>query len=311
MTGHSGHAQFTVEGHVFSARPLAEGLHLVATPLGNLGDISFRALSTLAAADTILCEDTRVTSRLLQRFAIATRMRPYHDHNAARVRPAILEELRNGVRIALVSDAGMPAVSDPGYKLVRACIDDGLPVDVIPGPTAPVTALALSGLPTDRFLFAGFLPAKAGQRRSQLTELAAVPATIILFESATRLAACLADIADIMGIAVRLPLPVNLPSCTRKQCAVRQQLIEEIEARGGVKGEITLVIAPPGSAEPESAADVAGRLRELLETHPASKAAASFGTRNGPCPGPNSMTLPCSSRIRTRDHRAHHAAPAG
>jgi hypothetical protein len=126
MTGHSGHAQFTVEGHVFSARPLAEGLHLVATPLGNLGDISFRALSTLAAADTILCEDTRVTSRLLQRFAIATRMRPYHDHNAARVRPAILEELRNGVRIVLVSDAGMPAVSDPGYKLVRACIDDGL-----------------------------------------------------------------------------------------------------------------------------------------------------------------------------------------
>jgi 16S rRNA (cytidine1402-2'-O)-methyltransferase len=283
MTGHSGHAQFTVEGHVFSARPLAEGLHLVATPLGNLGDISFRALSTLAAADTILCEDTRVTSRLLQRFAIATRMRPYHDHNAARVRPAILEELRSGARIALVSDAGMPAVSDPGYKLVRACIDEGLQVDVIPGPTAPVTALALSGLPTDRFLFAGFLPAKVGQRRTQLTELAAVPATVILFESATRLAACLADIADIMGdrqVAVTRELTKLHQEALR---GTAPQLIEEIEARGGVKGEITLVIAPPGSAEPESAADVAGRLRELLETQPASKAAASSGARDGPC----------------------------
>lgn len=281
MTGHSGLAEFTVEGHVFSARPLAEGLHLVATPLGNLGDISFRALSTLAAADIILCEDTRVTSRLLQRFAIATRMRPYHDHNAARVRPAILEELRNGVRIALVSDAGMPAVSDPGYKLVRACIDDGLPVDVIPGPTAPVTALALSGLPTDRFLFAGFLPAKAGQRRTQLAELAVVPATIILFESATRLAACLADIADIMGsrqVAVTRELTKLHQEALR---GTAPQLIEEIEARGGVKGEITLVIAPPGSAEPESAADVAGRLRELLETHPASKAAAVLARETG------------------------------
>jgi 16S rRNA (cytidine1402-2'-O)-methyltransferase len=208
-------------------------------------------------------------------------MRPYHDHNAARVRPAILEELRNGVRIVLVSDAGMPAVSDPGYKLVRACIDDGLPVDVIPGPTAPVTALALSGLPTDRFLFAGFLPAKAGQRRSQLTELAAVPATIILFESATRLAACLADIADIMGsrqVAVTRELTKLHQEAVR---GTAPQLIEEIEARGGVKGEITLVIAPPGSAEPESAADVAGRLSELLETHPASKAAAVLARETG------------------------------
>lgn len=281
MTGHSGHPQFTLEGHVFLARPLAAGLHLVATPLGNLGDISFRALSTLAAADTILCEDTRVTSRLLQRFAIATRMRPYHDHNAARVRPAILEELRNGARIALVSDAGMPAVSDPGYKLVRACIDEDLPVDVIPGPTAPVTALALSGLPTDRFLFAGFLPAKATQRRSQLTELAAVPATIILFESASRLAACLADISDIMGdwqVAVTRELTKLHQEALR---GTASELIQEIEARGGVKGEITLLVAPPGVARPASVADVAERLRDLLETHPASKATAMLARETG------------------------------
>jgi 16S rRNA (cytidine1402-2'-O)-methyltransferase len=281
MTGHSGQPQFTLEGHVFTARPLGPGLHLVATPLGNLGDISFRALSTLAAADIILCEDTRVTSRLLQRFAIATRMRPYHDHNAARVRPAILDELRNGVRIALVSDAGMPAVSDPGFKLVRACIDEELAVDVIPGPTAPVTALALSGLPTDRFLFAGFLPARPGQRRAQLAELATIPATLVLFESAARLAACLGDIAGLM--------PLRQVAVTRELTKLHQEVlrgtaedvITMIAAREGLKGEITLVISPPGRERPAADGDVEGRLRELLKTQPASKAAASLARETG------------------------------
>lgn len=268
--------QFTVDGATFTARPLVSGLHLVATPLGNLGDISFRALSALAAADVILCEDTRVTSRLLGRFSIATRMRPYHDHNASQVRPAILEQLQSGGRVVLVSDAGMPAVSDPGYKLVRDSIALDIPVDVIPGPTAPVTALVLSGLPTDRFMFAGFLPARPGQRRAILTELANVPATLIFFESANRLAASLADMVE--------ELPGRQVAVTRELTKLHQEvlrgmpgeIVEQLQARGSVKGEITIVVGPPDAAPVADEADLEERLAELLKTNSASKAAAQL-----------------------------------
>ncbi len=282
MTSDAAGPAYTVNGHLFEARALAAGLHVVATPLGNLADISLRALSTLAAAGTVLCEDTRVTSRLLQRYSISTRLRPYHDHNAAQVRPAILERLEAGEAMALVSDAGMPAVSDPGFKLVRACLDRGIAVDVIPGPTAPVTALALSGLPTDRFLFAGFLPAKQGQRIATLKELAAVRATLIFFETGPRLAASLGDVAQVLAdrqVAVARELTKLHQEVLR---GTAQELLGSIADRDRVKGEITLLIGPPSSvAAGVTGGDVEQMLRLLLETHPASKAATIAARESG------------------------------
>lgn len=282
MTSDAARPAYTVNGHLFEARALAAGLHVVATPLGNLADISLRALSTLAAAGTVLCEDTRVTSRLLQRYSISTRLRPYHDHNAAQVRPAILERLEAGEAMALVSDAGMPAVSDPGFKLVRACLDRGIAVDVIPGPTAPVTALALSGLPTDRFLFAGFLPAKQGQRIATLKELGAVRATLIFFETGPRLAASLGDVAQVLAdrqVAVARELTKLHQEVLR---GTAQELLGSIADRDRVKGEITLLIGPPSSvAAGVTGGDVEQMLRVLLETHPASKAATIAARESG------------------------------
>jgi 16S rRNA (cytidine1402-2'-O)-methyltransferase len=272
---------YTINGHAFEAPPLAPGLHLVATPLGNLGDISLRALSVLAAATTVLCEDTRVTSRLMQRYSISTRLRPYHDHNAARVRPAILDGLAAGESVALVSDAGMPAISDPGFKLVRECIDREIPVDVIPGPTAPVTALALSGLPTDRFLFAGFLPHKQGQRLTTLRELANVPATLIFFETAPRLAASLHDIASVLAgrqVAVARELTKLHQEVLR---GTADELAESLAASGQVKGEITLLVGPPVESASDDNDAIEGRLRDLLEDHSASKAAAIAARETG------------------------------
>src|SRR5512146_2596400 len=168
------------------ARPAA-GLHLVATPIGNLGDVSLRAVEVLKGADAIACEDTRVTGKLAQRFGIATPLLSYHDHNAERMRPKLIARLKAGERIALVSDAGTPLVSDPGYKLVREAAAEGVPVVAVPGPSAALAALIVSGLPTDRFFFQGFLPAKAGARKETLAELSRVPATLIFYEAARRL----------------------------------------------------------------------------------------------------------------------------
>ena len=191
--------RYSIKGVAFDAESLAPGLHVTSTPIGHLADISLRAVNALAAADEILCEDTRVTGKLLQRYDISTRLIPYHDHNAAKLRPRILEELRAGRALVLVSDAGSPLISDPGFKLARAVIDAELPLHVIPGASAPLAALALSGLPTDRFMFAGFLPEKKNERRRQLDELKNVPATLIFFESPRRIEAALADIAEVLG----------------------------------------------------------------------------------------------------------------
>ena len=160
---------------------LKSGLYVVATPIGNLGDISERAVDVLKHAQKIACEDTRVSGKLLSRVSIDTPMTPYHDHNAEKVRPGLVAEMDAGAAIALISDAGMPAISDPGYKLVRACIDADIPVTVVPGANAALTALVLSGLPTDRFLFQGYLPSKSGQRVTELEELAQIPATLVFY----------------------------------------------------------------------------------------------------------------------------------
>ncbi len=272
---------YSIQGHVFAAPALAAGLHLVATPLGNLADVGLRSLAVLAAADIVLCEDTRITSRLMQRYSIATRLKPYHDHNAASVRPVLLQKLSAGAAIALVSDAGMPMVSDPGYKLVRDCVEQAIAVDVVPGPTAPVTALALSGLPSDRFLFAGFLSAKQGTRMRQLQELSAIPATLLMFESAARIAATLNDIADCMGnraMAVAREMTKLHQEVLRGDA---RSIISQLSGRSALKGEITMVIGPPDRAPEVSQDDVLSRLSELLRDHPVSKAATILAKETG------------------------------
>ena len=176
-----------------------QGLAIVATPIGNAADITLRAIEVLKSADAILCEDTRVSPKLLARHGIRRPLLAYHEHNAERMRPLILERLRRGESLALISDAGQPLISDPGFKLVRAALAEGLPVTALPGPSAALTALVLSGLPTDRFFFDGFLPQKQAGRRARLGEIASVPGTLILFESPRRLADLLADAASVLG----------------------------------------------------------------------------------------------------------------
>ena len=199
MTNPSGGSSFTAFGIKVEAQSIAPGLHVVATPIGNLGDITFRALGTLAAAKAVLAEDTRVSRRLLAHYGITTPMIAYHEHNAAEMRPKILARLAAGEALALISDAGTPLVSDPGYKLVEAAIEEGFHVTSLPGPSAVLAALVVSGLPTDRFFFEGFLPPKSSARQERLSALAAIPGTLVFFESPRRVAAMLADAAAILG----------------------------------------------------------------------------------------------------------------
>lgn len=220
--------------------PLPPGLYPVATPIGNLRDITLRALDTLAQADLVVCEDTRVTGRLLAHFGIAARLRSYNDRNAARQRPAILEALNAGKSVALVSDAGSPLISDPGYRLVVDAIAAGHRVEAVPGPTAAIAALQVSGLPTDRFRFVGFLAPKDAKRRRQLAELAGETCTLIFYESGPRLAASLRAMADILGdrpAAVAREL-------TKRYEEVRRGTLAELAAGFDTapKGEIVVVV---------------------------------------------------------------------
>ena len=233
---------------------LAPGLHLVATPIGNLGDITLRGLWVLRGADRVLCEDTRVTGRLLARFGIDATLEPYHDHNADRVRPAILDRLRRGERLALVSDAGTPLVSDPGYRLVRDVLAEGMPVTGAPGPSAAIAALTLSGLPPDAFLFAGFLPPRQAARRKALAGWRDLAATLIFYEGPSRLADSLADMAETLGdreAAVARELTKLHEEIRRGRLAA---LAEYYRAAGKPKGEIAVVVAPPGTC-PAAALD--------------------------------------------------------
>jgi 16S rRNA (cytidine1402-2'-O)-methyltransferase len=192
--------RYLLNGQSAIAPALAGGLHLVATPIGNLRDITIRALEVLAAADLIACEDTRVTRKLLDHYGISTPLTPYHDHNAAEARPKLIARLGQDAAIALVSDAGTPLVSDPGYKLVRAAQDAGIAVTALPGASAVLAALGVAGLPSDRFFFEGFLPAKEAARRARIAELKRIPATLVLFESGPRIGAALADLAEGLGV---------------------------------------------------------------------------------------------------------------
>jgi len=266
----------TVEGSPGGAgsKP-APGLYLVATPIGNLGDITLRALAVLKGADVVACEDTRVTAKLLSLLGIAATLTPYHEHNAERARPALLARLRRGEAVALVSDAGTPLISDPGWRLVRACRDEGLPVTAVPGPSAVPTALQLSGLPSDRFLFAGFLPSRGAARRQAIRTLAPVPATLVFFESANRLPESLADLAAVLGgreAAVARELTKLYEEVVR---GTLPDLAERYAANGPPRGEVVVVVGPPADQAPPEGEDLDRLLRAALAAGASVKDAAA------------------------------------
>jgi 16S rRNA (cytidine1402-2'-O)-methyltransferase len=264
---------------LFLMNALPPGLYIVATPIGNLSDLSPRAAEVLAGADLIAVEDSRVTAKLLRHIGVKRPMLPYHDHNAERVRPQLLERMRQGA-VALVSDAGTPLISDPGYKLVRDARAAGIPVTTLPGPSAVVAALTLAGLPTDRFLFLGFLPAKAGAKAAAIAEVAAVRATLVLYESGPRLAATLQALAGGLG---------------EREAAVAREISKRFEetvtgtlaelagryAQAPPKGEIVIVVGPPGEAEAAGEAEVDEALREAMGRLSASRAAAEVAEKLG------------------------------
>jgi 16S rRNA (cytidine1402-2'-O)-methyltransferase len=256
---------------------LMPGLYIVATPIGNLGDLSPRAAHVLSNAALVAVEDTRVTAGLFRHIGTKRPMIAYHDHNADRVRPGLIERMGHEA-IALVSDAGTPLISDPGYKLVRDARAAGHAVVTIPGPCAAIAALTLAGLPTDRFLFLGFLPAKAGAKAEAIVEVAAIRATLVLYESGPRLAATLALLAEKLG---------------DREAAVTREITKKFEeavtgtlstlaaryAEAAPKGEIVVVVAPPGEAAPASVEDADAALAEALTRLPASKAAGEVAKR--------------------------------
>jgi len=255
--------RYALGGALVEAGKIAPGLYLVATPIGNLADITLRALETLAAADVIACEDTRVTRRLCERYGIDTPLTPYHEHNAAVARPKLLARLADGEAIALVSDAGTPLISDPGYKLVRAACDAGHDVIALPGASSVLTALSVAALPTDRFFFEGFLPPKQTARRKRIAEMAAIPATLVLFETGPRIAAALADLAQGLG-----PRPAAVcRELTKLHEEVRRgdlaALARHYEAGGETRGEFVIVVGPPAESE-TPAEDVDALLRSAL-----------------------------------------------
>lgn len=261
--------------------PAGAGLWLVATPIGNMDDVSRRALSVLAAVDRVACEDTRHTGRLLARHGIDARLVSYHEHNAARVRPALIRALAGGGSVALVADAGTPLISDPGYKLVRAALDAGLRVTGCPGPSAPLLALVLSGLPTDRFYFGGFLPPRRAPRRTAIAALDALDATLVLLESPRRLAAALADMAALLG-----PRPAAVArELTKRHEEMRRgtlvALARHYAESGAPKGEIVVVVDGRREAPALSDADLDARLDALLEAGTVRDAAAALGAETG------------------------------
>ncbi|RSU54550.1 16S rRNA (cytidine(1402)-2'-O)-methyltransferase [Sphingomonas sp. S-NIH.Pt15_0812] len=259
--------------------PLEPGLYIVATPIGNLGDLSPRAADILSRADVIAVEDSRVTAGLLRHIGAKRPMVPYHDHNAEGVRPGLIARMATEA-VALVSDAGTPLISDPGYKLVRDARAAGHAVVTIPGPCAAVAALTLAGLPTDRFLFLGFLPPKEKARGDAIAEVAAVRATLVLYESGPRLGACLATLAAVLGdreAAVTREISKRFEEAVTGTLAT----LADRYADAPPRGEIVIVVAPPGEAPPASAEEGDTALAEALTRLPAAKAAGEVAKRLG------------------------------
>ncbi|MBD8678615.1 16S rRNA (cytidine(1402)-2'-O)-methyltransferase [Sphingomonas sp. CFBP 13720] len=258
---------------------LGPGLYIVATPIGNLADLSPRAADILSRADVIAVEDSRVTAGLLRHIGVKRTMIPYHDHNAEGMRPGLIARMA-GEAVALVSDAGTPLISDPGYKLVRDARAAGHAVVTIPGPCAAVAALTLAGLPTDRFLFAGFLPPKAHARAEAIAEIAAIRATLVLYESGPRLSATLSALADGLGdrdAGVAREITKRFEECVTGTLSV----LAARYADAPPKGEIVIVVAPPGPPAPATVEDGDAALREALTRLPVSKAAGEVAKALG------------------------------
>ncbi|MEX6505947.1 16S rRNA (cytidine(1402)-2'-O)-methyltransferase [Jiella sp. M17.18] len=277
----TGAARFTLRGREFSAPRPEPGLYLVATPIGNLSDITLRALETIAGADRLACEDTRVTGKLLSRFSIARRMSAYHEHNAAEAGEKLLADLEAGLSVALVSDAGTPLVSDPGYRLVREALERGIKVIPIPGASAAIAALTASGLPSDAFFFAGFLPQKEQARAARLEEIARIPGTLVLFEAPHRIAASLSAMAKVLGAR---PAAVCRELTKLHETVYRGSLFDlaaTFSAMESVRGEIVVCIGPPEAealAAPQDAdAILAGLLGEMKPAKAAQEAARLTG----------------------------------
>ncbi len=265
----------------FPARPLEPALYLVATPIGNLGDITIRALETLAAADVLACEDTRVSRVLLERYGIRRRTTAYHEHNAAEAGPRLIAALEEGRSVALISDAGTPLVSDPGYRLVGEALERGLRVVPIPGSSAALAALTVSGLPSDAFLFAGFLPVKAGQKRARLEQWQTVPATLIFFESPRRVAETLDAMAQVLGAGRRAAVCRELTKTFEEaRHGSLQELAAHYASADTPKGEVVICVGPPAD-EDAAPADVDALLTGLATEMPASKAAAEVARMTG------------------------------
>ncbi|MGI3901286.1 MAG: 16S rRNA (cytidine(1402)-2'-O)-methyltransferase [Janthinobacterium lividum] len=272
---------FTAFGTRVPAATPTPGLNVVSTPIGNLGDISLRALNVLAGADVVLAEDTRVSRVLLQHYGIDTPLVPYHEHNAATMRPQILARLAAGQSLALISDAGTPLVSDPGYKLVLDAVEAQAPLTAIPGASAVMAALVLGGLPTDRFFFEGFLPEKRGARRTRLADLAAVPGTLVFFESARRLADGLGDIAAVLGprqTAVARELTKKFEEVRRGTAA---DLAAHYEAEGAPRGECVVLVARPEAGQATGPGDLDALLSAALDKHSVKDAAAVVAGETG------------------------------
>ncbi len=258
---------------------LAAGLYIVSTPIGNLRDITLRALDVLASVDLLLAEDTRVARKLLTAYGINVQLRAYHDHNAAGTRPSIIRDLADGKRIALISDAGTPLVSDPGFKLARDAIAEGIKVLAIPGASAPLAALAVSGLPSDRFLFSGFLPSRSGARKTSLNQLKSTPATLIFFEGPSRLGECLADMCEVLGDRNA----VIARELTKKFEEARHGTLSELAAaiaeEGPPRGEIVVLVAPPGDETEASQDDIDTAIRQALKDQSVKQASAEIAAR--------------------------------
>jgi 16S rRNA (cytidine1402-2'-O)-methyltransferase len=273
--------RYILAGKEMQAPTLASGLYVVATPIGNLRDITLRGLEILAAADLVACEDTRVSRKLIDHYGISTPLTAYHDHNAAAARPRLLARLAAGEAVALISDAGTPLVSDPGFKLVQAAREAGHAVNAAPGASAVLAALAVAGLPTDRFFFEGFLPAKDGARRRRIGELARIPASLVLFETGPRLAVAIAELAEELG-----PRPAAVcRELTKLHEEVRRgdlaSLAEHYGAAAPPRGELVIVIAPSAEAPMPQPSEIDDLLRQAMRRATVKDAVAQVASATG------------------------------
>jgi 16S rRNA (cytidine1402-2'-O)-methyltransferase len=281
MTGDATKHSYVIGQTEMIARPLEPALYLVATPIGNLGDITLRALETLAAADIVACEDTRVSRVLLARYGISRRTTAYHEHNSAEAGPKLIAALEAGKSVALISDAGTPLISDPGYRLVGEAQEKNIRVVPIPGASAPLAALTASGLPSDAFMFTGFLPVKAGQKKTRLQELKAVPATLIFFESPRRLADTLAAMVEAYGGERKAVIGRELTKTFEEmRPGTLTSLADHYAAADTPKGEIVICVGPPETTV-EEPADIDRLLLALASEMPASKAAGEAARMTG------------------------------